>query len=330
MPLQLPDLAVKTYKETVDEMIVSIPKYSEKWTNFNPTDPGITIIELLAWISDMTLYRINRIPDESYVNFLRMVAGASGLEYVENLLKELNPENDPEKRAVSDQARIKLLEFLREIENGKKKSIPEIKSEALKFLESHYRAVTETDFEQLSKEATQDNVDKVKRAIVRVSGTGRIQIIIVSDINFEKDMDIRYAQMMSIVKKYLHPRRLIGTCIEVKKPEFTHVKIDIEIICRPYARADTVKKKITDSIITYLDPLKGGPDEDGWPYKRNLTVFEIDRIIEETDGVDRTTSVKFYDISEVTPVGPNLKEIIIKELIKISQQDITVLVKEDT
>lgn len=325
MPIQLPDLALKTYKETVDEMIVSIPKYSDKWTNFNPADPGITIIELLSWISDMTLYRINRIPDESYVNFLRMVAGASGAEYVEKLLKDLN--EDPAKLAVSDRAQIKLLKFLLEIENGNKKSASDIKSRALEFLDSHYRAVTESDFELLSIEATENEVDKVKRAIVEVSGeTGRIEIIIVSDIKEDVEMDDKYTKMISIVKNYLHPRRLVGTRIEVKKPEFTHLKIKIEIICLPHARARTVEKKIQDAILTYLDPLTGGQKENGWTNNRSLTVFEIDRIIEETYDVDRTKSVEFHN-SLGLPIAGTI--IGIKGLIKINREDITVTLVED-
>lgn len=316
--LQLPDLALKTYKETVDEMIVSIPRYSDKWTNFNPTDPGITIIELLSWISETILYRINRIPDESYVNFLRMVAGASGAEYVEKLLNEMT--SDP----VSDRAQIKLLEFLKEIEKGNKKSVPDIKTEALKFLDSHYRAVTKKDFQQLSIEATENEEVKVKRADVDVSmDTGRIEIIIVSDINYDIDMDAKYDEMISKVKNYLYPRRLVGTRIEVKKPEFTPLKMNIEIICLPHARAKTVEKKIKDAIITYLDPLKGGPDKHGWPYGRSLTVFEIDRIIEETDDVDKTKSVIFNDISDLIIQT-------IKGLIKISPADINIKVEEDT
>lgn len=423
MPIQLPDLAGKTYKDIVDEMIVSIPKYSDKWTNFNPADPGITIIELLSWISDMTLYRINRIPDESYVNFLRMVAGASGAEYIEKVLDELT--SDDNKKAVADRAQIKLLEFLKEIENGNKKSVSDIKSKALEFLDSHYRAVTETDFQQLSKEATENNDVKVKRAIVRVSkDTGRIEIIIVSDmylfgwdeipgndslmlifflrqnfgidwgqtakiekidngktikvsagskylslklndektsvkieiydgrtdnlvakiedskpniysdINDEAEMEKKYNEMTSIVKNYLHPRRLIGTRIDVKKPEYTPLAIDIVIFCRPYAREGTVKNKIKEAILKYLDPFEGGPNEDGWPYGwpdklRPLTVFEIDRIIEETDGVDRTKSVKIFKRIPGVPIAiPPSTRIEIEGLIKISNEDITIKVEE--
>ena len=75
MPIQLPDLDNKTFDDLMKEMIASIPKYSKKWTNFNPSDPGITLVEMLAWIAESLLYRANRIPVETYLNFLKLVAG---------------------------------------------------------------------------------------------------------------------------------------------------------------------------------------------------------------------------------------------------------------
>ena len=109
MSLPLPDLANKNYKVIIDEMTSSIPKYSSNWTNYNASDPGITILELLSWIAEMDLYRINNITKESYVNFLRLVAGASG-DKVDKLLDILK--QDPN----SDRYHKKVLELLKKIE----------------------------------------------------------------------------------------------------------------------------------------------------------------------------------------------------------------------
>ena len=50
-----PRLDDRTFKDLVDEAIRLIPQYCPDWTNFNPTDPGITLIELFAWLTEMTL-----------------------------------------------------------------------------------------------------------------------------------------------------------------------------------------------------------------------------------------------------------------------------------
>jgi len=65
MALQIPDLAKKTYREMVEDALASIPAYTDKWTNHNPSDPGIAIIELLCWVSENILYMIDRISDET-------------------------------------------------------------------------------------------------------------------------------------------------------------------------------------------------------------------------------------------------------------------------
>ena len=43
----------------VEEAIRLIPQYCPEWTNFNPSDPGITLIELFAWMTEMMLYRLS-------------------------------------------------------------------------------------------------------------------------------------------------------------------------------------------------------------------------------------------------------------------------------
>ena len=38
----------KTYQELISEAIMQIPLYTTEWTNFNPSDPGMTILENLT------------------------------------------------------------------------------------------------------------------------------------------------------------------------------------------------------------------------------------------------------------------------------------------
>ena len=37
------------------------------------SDPGVALIELFAWMTEMTLYRLNQVPDRLYVKFLELV-----------------------------------------------------------------------------------------------------------------------------------------------------------------------------------------------------------------------------------------------------------------
>jgi hypothetical protein len=68
-----PKLDDRAFDDIVAEAIRLIPRYCPEWTNHNPSDPGITLIELAAWMSDIILYRLNRVPEKNYIAFLNLL-----------------------------------------------------------------------------------------------------------------------------------------------------------------------------------------------------------------------------------------------------------------
>ena len=56
-----PKLDDRSFHDIVEEAISMIPRYSPEWTNHNPSDPGITLIELAAWMTDLILHRLNQV-----------------------------------------------------------------------------------------------------------------------------------------------------------------------------------------------------------------------------------------------------------------------------
>lgn len=73
MPLPAPELDDRKFQDIVDEAKRLIPRYCPEWTNHNVSDPGVALIELFAWMSEMVLFRINQVPERLYVHFLNMV-----------------------------------------------------------------------------------------------------------------------------------------------------------------------------------------------------------------------------------------------------------------
>jgi predicted phage baseplate assembly protein len=59
--------------DLVDEARRRIIRYCPEWTDYNLSDPGITLIELFAWMTEMMVYRLNRVPDRNYVKFLELL-----------------------------------------------------------------------------------------------------------------------------------------------------------------------------------------------------------------------------------------------------------------
>lgn len=73
MPLPTPGLDDRTFQDIVDEAKRKIPQYCPEWTNHNVSDPGVALIELFAWMSEMVLFRYNQVPERLYTHFLNMV-----------------------------------------------------------------------------------------------------------------------------------------------------------------------------------------------------------------------------------------------------------------
>ena len=50
-----------------------MPVHTPEWTNLNENDPGITLLELFAFLTDNLLYRSNRIPEANRLKFLSLL-----------------------------------------------------------------------------------------------------------------------------------------------------------------------------------------------------------------------------------------------------------------
>jgi predicted phage baseplate assembly protein len=61
------------FQDLVNECRKSINKHCPEWTEVNVSDPGITLIELFAWMTDMLSYRINRLPEKLHVALLSLL-----------------------------------------------------------------------------------------------------------------------------------------------------------------------------------------------------------------------------------------------------------------
>lgn len=67
------DLDDRGFQELVSEARTRIAQRCPEWTEHNVSDPGITLIELFAWMTEMTTYRLNRVPDKIYVRLLELL-----------------------------------------------------------------------------------------------------------------------------------------------------------------------------------------------------------------------------------------------------------------
>ena len=73
MPLPSPNLDDRSFQDILDEARRLIPRYCPEWTDHNLSDPGITLLELFAWMTDLLLYRLNRVPEKNHIAFLELL-----------------------------------------------------------------------------------------------------------------------------------------------------------------------------------------------------------------------------------------------------------------
>jgi predicted phage baseplate assembly protein len=73
MALPAPNLDDRRFQELVDEAKRMVMQRCPEWTDHNVSDPGVTLIETFAYMTDLLLYRLNRVPERLYVKFLELI-----------------------------------------------------------------------------------------------------------------------------------------------------------------------------------------------------------------------------------------------------------------
>ncbi|HHN93950.1 MAG TPA: putative baseplate assembly protein, partial [Anaerolineae bacterium] len=105
MPLPVPNLDdLRFQRDLVDEARRRIVRYCPEWTEYNLSDPGITLIELFAWMTELTVYRLNRVPEKNYVQFLYLLgiqqrpasSARTDLTFWLSVSLPISPENESE------------------------------------------------------------------------------------------------------------------------------------------------------------------------------------------------------------------------------------------
>ena len=269
MPLELPNLDDRTYDDLVAEALSMIPTYAPEWTNHNPSDPGIMLIELFAYLTEMQLYRQNRITDANTRSFLKLLNGS----------KWEPSEEDAETLDLDLQ---KTISKLRKTE----------------------RAVSRDDFEFLAKEADKwvARAYCLPRRDLRMNfdteRAGHVGLIVIPKGGREAEL----LEIIAKVEDYLEPRRLLTTRLHVVGPQYLQIHIELTVAPLPDVLETDLEKKVIEALKTFFDHLEGGKDRKGWVFGRSVFVSGICELVDRIPGVD---SVSKVDLSRTEPNLPN-------------------------
>jgi len=73
MTLPVPRIDDRDYARILSDSLARIPVHTPEWTNFNDADPGVTLLQLFAFMTDSLLYRANLIPERNRLKFLELL-----------------------------------------------------------------------------------------------------------------------------------------------------------------------------------------------------------------------------------------------------------------
>ncbi len=73
MSLTPPNLDDRDFRQLLEEARSRIPQQTSEWTDFSPSDPGMVLLELFAYLTEAMIYRLNRLPEKAFIEFLRLM-----------------------------------------------------------------------------------------------------------------------------------------------------------------------------------------------------------------------------------------------------------------
>jgi hypothetical protein len=68
-----PNLDDRSFADLVEEARLRILQTCPEWNDLSPGDPGIVLLELFAYLTETMIYRLNRLPEKAYIEFLRLM-----------------------------------------------------------------------------------------------------------------------------------------------------------------------------------------------------------------------------------------------------------------
>lgn len=281
MPIELPNLDDKSYADLVAEAQASIPGIYPAWTDHNPSDPGITLIELFAWLSEMLLYRTNRISDSTVRTFLKILNG-----------KGHEPPADQDLESAISATMVGLRE--------------------------RWRAVTLEDYEELTKtrwagSPAAAKVPEALRIIHRVRALSpspeKVMLVVVPEVGFGTSPWLGPTpDLLSALDEFFDERRLITTRFYVTGPSYVEVGVSAVVYLNDDARATDVRAAASAALARRLHPIHGGVSGEGWPFGRNIHVSELSAMLDGIRGVSYVEGATLVLEGEEDPAPRSILE----------------------
>jgi hypothetical protein len=266
MPLPVPTLDDRTFDQLVTEGRSLIPRYSQEWTNHNPSDPGMTLVELFAYLTETAIFQLDQVPGATIEQFLRLLAVCRG-----------SPE-------------------------GGEETLDQALARAVRSLAEPQRAVTAADFETLAQAAaTAAGTPLGRTAFAPYRDTAcapadhpeqgplaALLLVVPDEPNNPRPAPS--VDLTGLLFRALSERRLLATRLHVIGPEYVEVAVRTVVARRP--GSGLTPAEVEQVVRDFLHPLRGGTDGTGWPFGRPVYYSEMFQLLEGLPKVDHVQDLR--------------------------------------
>jgi hypothetical protein len=269
VPIPLPSLDDRTFADLTGEARALIPALLPEWTDHNPSDPGIVLVELFAWLTEMLVYQADQVPDA----------------HVEKFLALLGAPRDPDT------------------------SLEAATRAAVLGLRERYRAVTPADHEELVRSAwpatggppvarvrcvPRRDLAATDAAVRAAAAPASVSVVVVpprpdpaadpaadpgdtgsAGTVAGRSLPTPGEKLLTGLAAFFEPRRLLATRLHVVGPRYRPVRVDADVVVRDDAAPEPVLAAARAALADFLDPLEGGPRGTGWAFGRPVWTCEV-------------------------------------------------------
>ncbi len=300
MPLQLPNLDDRRYADLVAEARRLIPTHDPDWTNHNPSDPGITLVELFAYLTEMLLYRLDRVTAENQIKFLQLLNGPDWKKTGPDLAADIR---DTVRTVRARQRAVTAADFERLATEDFNQWLAERqRNEAQGESLDEWWQVTELDrahadnfpsyVPPVARAACvpSRNLERGNEATRTENAPGHVSLIVLPQ-------DARLSQPPASQKtalwRYLDNWRMLTTRHHVVGPYYVPISAEIVIACTSDASLEEARKRVVSRLQTFLSALDDA-SQNGWPFGRDVYVSELYQQIEAIEGIDYITDLMLF------------------------------------
>jgi hypothetical protein len=295
MPIELPNLDDRSFADLREEGRNMIPALAPSWTDHNLSDPGITLMELFAAVTEQLIYRTNRVTAAHKNVFLRLIQPPE----VSNIL------DTPGKNMVPP---------------AQGQEIDDALAAAIGRMRVETRAITAADYERLARQAGAAQALCLPRSKAATQGgivisvdeaVGHVTLIVAprraadgqplaDDLPGKLKTVLRYVTALTTQAE--PPNSKSAPTLHIVRAQALAVTLTVGLACFDEYRAnaeETVGKVVADTLKAYFDYEKGGPEQGGWPLGQAVYKSTLYALVTRVPGVDYITELELAVVGKL-------------------------------